>query len=283
VANPNWAAGEVRRPTLLYPAGVDIPALGASAEVGEALRDAAAGGGSAHLVVQTLIEDRATANVIAERAGIGPGPGADDVVMIGGHLDSVIDGPGINDNGSGTMAILEIARQLAELEPAARTVRFAFWSTEELGLYGSRHWVESQSRDELDRIVAYINLDMIGSANYVRQVYDSSGSVAESRDITTAFGGYFDAVGLTWEAEDLGGGSDHAPFEDALIPTGGLFSGASERKTAAQAELFGGSVDEPMDRCYHLACDGVDHVNDRALDEMSDGAAHVLMVLLLGG
>jgi Zn-dependent M28 family amino/carboxypeptidase len=283
VFNPNWPTGEVRRPTLLYPAGVDIPAIGASAEVGQALREAAARGASAHLSVQTLIEDRVTANVIAERAGIGPGPAGDEVVMVGGHLDSVIDGPGINDNGSGTMTILEIARELAELEPTARTVRFAFWSTEELGLYGSRHWVDSQSRDELDRIVAYLNFDMVASSNYVRQVYDSSSAAAGSGDITAAFGAYFDAVGLTWQAEDLGGGSDHAPFDDALIPTGGLFSGASERKTDEQAELFGGSANEPNDRCYHLACDDIDRINDRALDEMSDAAAHVLMLLLLGG
>ena len=280
VANPNWPTGEVRRPTLLSPAGVTIPALGASAQVGEALHEAAAEGGSVRLSVQTLIEDRVTANVIAERAGIGRADIATEVVMMGGHLDSVLDGPGINDNGSGTMAILEIARQLAELEPTPRTVRFAFWSTEELGLYGSRHWVESQSRDELDRVAAYINLDMIASPNYVRQVYDSSSAVAASREITAAFGAYFDAVGLTWEAEDLGGGSDHAPFDDALIPTGGLFSGATERKTDDQADLFGGSADEPMDRCFHLACDAVDQVNDRALDDLSDAAAHVLILLL---
>lgn len=283
VANPNWPVGEVRRPTLLDPAGVDIPAVAASAQVGQVLRTVAADGGSVHVSVQTLIEDRVTSNVIAERVGAGPGPVADDVVMLGAHLDSVIDGPGINDNGSGTMTILEIALQLAQREPVPRTVRFAFWTAEELGLYGSRHWVENQTTEELARIVAYLNFDMLASPNDVRQVYGSPDAVAGDRAITADFGAYFEAVGLAWETEDMGAVSDHAPFQDAGIPIGGLFSGATQRKSAAQAVLFGGTAREPADRCYHLACDTPDRINLGALAQMSDAAAHVLMVLLLGG
>lgn len=279
VANPGWPAGEVRRPTLLYPEGIDIPAVGASAEVGEALRAAAEAGASVHLEVETLIEQRPTANILAERTGDSQ---PDEVVMMGGHLDSVIDGPGINDNGSGTMTILEIALRLAELPATRRTVRFAFWSGEELGLYGSHHYVDVLSDEERDRIVAYLNFDMVASPNYGRLVYDPAGAVAESRDITAAFGAYLDAVGLTYELDDLGGGSDHGPFMDALIPVGGLFSGASELKTDEQAALFGGDAGEPMSPCFHLACDTTDEINPTALDEMSDAAAHVLMVLLAG-
>ena len=282
MANPAWPTGEVRRPTLLYPEGITIPALGASAEVGSALRVAAAAGTSVHLSVQTLVENRVTTNVIAELAGTGPGGTADEVVMVGGHLDSVLDGPGINDNGSGTMTIVELARQLAALGRAPRTARFAFWSGEELGLYGSRSWVGRQSRDDLDRLVAYLNFDMVASPNYAREVYDSSTAVVAARDITAAFGAYFDAVGLTWQSEDLGGASDHAPFEDALVPTGGLFTGASEPKTDEQAALFGGRAGASLSPCYHLACDTLDEVNDTTLDEMSDAAAHVLMLLLSG-
>jgi Zn-dependent M28 family amino/carboxypeptidase len=281
ISSPDYQPGEVRRPTLLDPDGIEIPALYASNEVGAALRVAAGEGGSVQLSVETLIQDRLTTNVIADRAGTGSGSTADEVVMVGGHLDSVIDGPGINDNGSGTMTILEIAIQLAELEPMPRTVRFAFWAAEELGLFGSYHWVTSQDGRVLERLVAYLNLDMLGSSNYVRQVYDSS-SGTDSREITSAFGAYFDAVGLTWEAADLGGASDHAAFEDFEIPTGGLFSGASEHKTDAQAERFGGEADESMDPCYHLSCDTVDNISADALDELSDAAAHVLVLLLTG-
>jgi Zn-dependent M28 family amino/carboxypeptidase len=282
ITSPDYEVGSVRRPTLLEPDGIEIPALYASNEAGTALREAADAGGSVHLMVETLIQDRLTANVLAQRAGSAGGDTGEQVVMIGGHLDSVIDGPGINDNGSGTMSNLEIGLQLANLEPTQRTVRFAFWSVEELGLYGSYNWVTSQDQEDLDKVVAYLNFDMIGSSNYVRQVYDSSSAVTAAGDITDAFGAYFDEVGLTWEGEDLGGGSDHAPFEDFLIPTGGLFSGASEEKTDEQAELFGGEADAPMDPCYHLSCDTPDQVNAEVLDQLSDAAAHVLMLLLEG-
>jgi Zn-dependent M28 family amino/carboxypeptidase len=281
VSSPSYEVGAVRRPTLIDPDGIEIPALYASNEAGAALLTAAQAGGSVHLQVETLIQDRLTANVIADRPGSGDAATA-PIVMIGGHLDSVIDGPGINDNGSGTGTILEIALQLAEMEPTDRTLRLAFWATEELGLFGSYHWVGSQDQEELDRIVAYLNFDMVGSPNFVRQVYDSSTAVTASGQITDAFGDYFDAVDLTWEPEDIGGGSDHAAFEDFLIPTGGLFSGASETKSDEQAELFGGQADEPIDPCYHLACDRADQISEEAVDTMSDAATHVLMLLLTG-
>jgi Zn-dependent M28 family amino/carboxypeptidase len=282
VTSPDYEVGSVRRPTLLEPDGIDIPALYASNEAGAALLAAAGAGGSVQLSVETLIQDRLTANVIAERRGSGDAGTANEVVMMGGHLDSVIDGPGINDNGSGTMTIVEIARQLAELPPTERTVRFAFWAAEELGLYGSYHWVTSRDSQEIEQIVAYLNLDMVGSSNYVREVYDSSSAAFASRDITAAFAAYFDAVGLSWLPEDLGGASDHAAFEEFGIPTGGLFSGASEEKTVAQAELFGGESGAPRDPCYHLTCDAPDQINDDAIDELSDAAAHVLLLLLSG-
>jgi len=281
VSSPAYEPGSLRRPTLRTPDGIDIPAVYASGPAGAALRLAAAAGTSVHLSVRTLIEDRVTANVIAERPGVGAGTVADEVVMVGGHLDSVLDGPGINDNGSGTMTILEMAQQLAELEPTPRTVRFAFWSAEELGLYGSRDWVGRQSDDELHAIVAYLNFDMLASSNYGRFVYAAAG-IADSEEITAAFEAYFDTVGLAYETLDLGGGSDHAPFDDALVPNGGLFSGATELKTDAQEDLFGGQAGESMSRCYHLACDTMNEINDTALDEMSDAAAHVLMMLLQG-
>ena len=72
-------------------------------------------------------------NVIAESRGGNP----DNVVMAGAHLDSVQRGPGINDNGSGTAAILETAIQMAKVEPVNK-VRFAWWGAEESGLVGSR-------------------------------------------------------------------------------------------------------------------------------------------------
>ncbi len=118
VSYPQWPAGAVRRPTLLIPGGMDIPALSASGAVGEVLRAAADAGTQVHISVHTEIQRAMVHNVIAESRAV-----ADRVVMLGGHLDSVHDGPGINDNGSGTAALLEVARVLAEQHPGVRALR----------------------------------------------------------------------------------------------------------------------------------------------------------------
>ena len=77
-------------------------------------------------------------NILAETGG-----SAENTVVVGGHLDSVGDGPGINDNGSGVAAMLETARWMKErgITPVNR-VGFAFWGGEENGLDGSRHYVD---------------------------------------------------------------------------------------------------------------------------------------------
>ena len=81
-------------------------------------------------------------NILADTVG-----DAGHTVVVGAHLDSVQEGPGINDNGSGVAAVLETARWMKEagITPANR-VRFAFWGGEEDGLYGSQHYVDELSR-----------------------------------------------------------------------------------------------------------------------------------------
>ena len=141
VAYPEWGPDQVRRPTLIFPDGLDIPVIGATRDVGLALADAAAAGDDAHLLVATTVRTRQSVSVIGET----PDGDPDHVVMLGAHLDSVIDGPGINDNGSGAATILEIARRLAALtggQPAWK-VRVAFWTGEEIGLWGSVHYADS--------------------------------------------------------------------------------------------------------------------------------------------
>ncbi len=103
----------------------------------------------------------------------------DNVVMLGAHLDGVEEGPGINDNGTGSAAILEVAVQLAKSHsPHHNTVRFAWWGAEELGLIGSTAYVEelATQEGELDRIATYLNYDMVGSPNYIIGVYDADQS-----------------------------------------------------------------------------------------------------------
>ena len=252
--------------------GVGIPVLGTSAEVGESLVEAARDDGARARVVATGASDNVrTTNVIADL----PGGDAGETVVVGAHLDSVPEGPGINDNGSGSATVLEIALQMAALEVESRNhVRFAFWGAEEIGLLGSQHYVDGLEDDARDNISAYLNFDMLGSPNFVRYVYDGPDEVAG------VFEDYFAARDTEVDITSaLDGRSDHGPFQDAGVPTGGLFSGAGGTKTTAEQSDFGGQAGEPYDRCYHRGCDDVGNLNTRAIDELSDGAAHATVVL----
>jgi aminopeptidase S len=220
------------------------------------------------------VGESSSVTLLVERAGTAP-----DVIMLGAHLDSVEAGPGINDNGSGVATLLVAAERLAELPAPERTVRFAFWGAEEGGPHGSRAYVDALPSAELARIGAYLNFDMLGSPNPIRFVYAERGAAAGSDALTTLFTSYFDAEGLSWAPIDLEGDSDHGPFIDAGIPTGGLFSGGIEPKTDAEAAAFGGRAGEPADACSHRACDTIDNVNDAILAEMADAVAHALATL----
>ena len=276
ISSRSWGTGSVLRPTLRSP-DVAIPVLGTSVQMGAALDSVAEAGGEVTLDVQTAIVNRPSANVVAET----PGGDPDHVVMLGGHLDSVIDGPGINDNGSGTMTVLEIARQAIRLSPE-RKVRVAFWTGEEIGLYGSFRYISTSSFEELHAIEAYLNFDMLGSPNGGRIVYDDAGAHSGSSALRDAFERYLEDEGLTYETEDLGGSSDHFAFQRGNVPTGGLFSGANETMSGAEAVLFDGQADAPFDACYHLACDTVDNVNRDLLQEMARAAAYVTGMLASG-
>jgi aminopeptidase S len=201
--------------------------------------------------------------------------------MLGGHLDSVIDGPGINDNGSGTMTVLEIARQAIRLHPD-RMIRVGFWTGEEIGLYGSFRYVNSLAFEERRAIEAYLNFDMLGSPNGGRIIYDDAGARTGSTVIRDQFASYFAGIGLGTETEDVGGASDHFAFQRGSVPTGGLFSGATTLMTDAEARLFGGQAGVAFDACYHLACDTADNVNPELLRQMAQAAAYVTGILASG-
>ena len=255
--------------------GVGIPVVGASFATGVDLytTDASV---EARLETSTLSEVRQTQNVFAESK-----KGRDDfVVMVGAHLDSVPAGPGINDNGSGSATILEIAEQLKN-QKTKNKLRFAWWGAEEPGLLGSIHYVENLTEEELQDIALYLNFDMVGSSNFVRFVYDGDGSAGESDpgppgsdEIEKVFLEYFAALGLPNEPTAFDGRSDYGPFIDVGVPAGGLFTGAEEIKTPEQAAIYGGTAGIQLDPCYHQACDTFANNSDTALDQMADAAAH---------
>jgi Zn-dependent M28 family amino/carboxypeptidase len=202
-------------------------------------------------------------------------------VFAGAHLDSTENGPGINDNGSGSAALLTTALEVSRsgLKPD-RHLRFAWWGAEEAGLLGSEHYVASLSEDELTDIALNLNFDMVGSPNYVRFVYDGDGSDSEaagpagSDRIEREFVRWFERQGLETEPTAFDGRSDYGPFIDAGIPAGGLFTGAEGVKTEEQAATYGGTAGEAYDPCYHQACDTRDNIDDEVLDQMADAVAH---------
>jgi Zn-dependent M28 family amino/carboxypeptidase len=246
------------------PEGPYIPTLGISQEEGTELIGTINGGAtvSASLNVATVIELYTTDNVIATS-----NCGAQNTtLMLGAHTDSVAAGPGINDDGSGTIGILEVAKQLARYK-VNNAVRFGFWSGEESGLLGSTYYVEHLAPAELSNIRAYLNFDMIASPNYVNAIYDGDGSAfnetgpAGSAEIEAFFQKYFESAGQNHTATEFDGRSDYLAFIENGIPGGGTFTGAEKLKTEEEALMFGGEAGVALDINYHGAGDTVANLN----------------------
>jgi hypothetical protein len=262
--------------TLIRP-GIGIPVLTVSNSLGAQVARST-GAETIRIRVSVAVETRQAraANVVADLAG----RSSRRVVLLGAHLDSVANGPGINDNGSGSALVLELARQARRLRVRpALGLRFAWWSAEELGLHGSTAYVRSRSPAELARIAAVLNFDMVGSRNFVRFVYDGGRGPRGSQRIEDAFRAYFSARRLPVEEISIAGASDHAPFSSAGLAVGGLFTGADGTKTASQERSFGGRSRRAYDACYHRACDTIANVNLRVAAQMADAAAIVALRL----
>lgn len=258
----------------LAPTVVSIPVVGASFNQGVELSAA----GSTARVFVPLPEQRPQKNIIAELPGIND----DNVVMAGAHLDSVAAGPGINDNGSGSASLLELAQQMSKLEPQ-NTVRLAWWGAEEAGLVGSTQYVAGLSQAEKDRIALYLNFDMVASPNYMFMVYDGdqSGWPAPtgvpipdgSIQIEDLFESYYTWAGEPYDDAQFSGRSDYDAFIRTGIPAGGLFTGAEVVKSPAQQGIWGGTAGQSFDPCYHQACDTIGNVNEHAFDVNIDAIA----------
>jgi Zn-dependent M28 family amino/carboxypeptidase len=257
---------------------LDIPVTAVTNDVGLALADTP--GLVLRLEADTFRGTATTENVIAET----PGGDPDNVVVAGAHLDSVNAGPGIQDNGSGSAAILEVATYVANLD-APNKVRFTLWGAEESGLVGSNYYVGQLSEDELDDIALYLNFDMIGSPNHVFFIYDGDDSDGVgapagppgSDHIESVFEDYYTATDNAYKGTDFSGRSDYGPFIAVGVPSGGLFTGAEGIKTDEEAAIWGGVAGEQYDQCYHLACDTFDNVNLEALEVNSDAVAYAVL------
>ncbi|MDH6539344.1 M28 family metallopeptidase [Streptomyces lavendulae] len=264
-----------------------IPSAGITLADGEALAAAAAGGEvEVRLDLDQEHVKKTTRNVIAETRG----GRADRVVALGSHLDSVPEGPGINDNGSGSAGLLEVALKLADEgankkgRGTANKVRFAWWSAEELGLLGSEHYVAQLNEKQKKDIALYLNFDMIASPNPAQFVYDGDDSdrtgegagPAGSAQIEALINGFLDKKGKPHEGSDFDGRSDYGPFIANGIPAGGTFTGAEGVKTAEQAKRYGGTAGAPYDPNYHGAGDTLKNLDLKAFDTNLDVIAHAV-------
>lgn len=254
-----------------------IPVLGVTTEVGRKLAEVAQDPSRNRVRLKLDVETgtRSTRNVLADR-----GETSGRFIVTGAHLDSVSEGPGMNDNASGTAAVLETALRLAK-EPAIGTpIRFAFWGAEERGLIGSRHHLDALSEEERRRIRFYINLDMVGSPNFGRFVQLSQTErTADTAGLIQAFTDHFESKNLAVEERSRnqrGFGSDDAAFAAKNIPTLGLFTGAGNAKSDEHAARFGGQAGQPYDPCYHKACDNAGNVDRVVLEQMTDALTRVL-------
>jgi Zn-dependent M28 family amino/carboxypeptidase len=219
--------------------------------------------------------------------------GNQQVILLGSHLDSVEAGPGINDNGSGTAANLEIAIQFSKYfgdnkQGLANNYRFCWWGAEEMGLLGSTYYVSQLTSRDKRVISANLNLDMIGSPNKFYGIYN--GSMADepirkqSEYIASLFADYMVSAGggagaapLPYDLIPFDGRSDYGPFiaNGTHIAAGGLFTGAEALKSEEDRKRYGGLTNAAFDPCYHQACDTLDNVDMDALLVMSKASAYV--------
>lgn len=220
-------------------------------EVGEAWKARLAGGEEleVNLLVDSIQEDRETWNIISEtKEG-----DADNVIMLGAHLDSVQAGAGVNDDGSGSAALINIMASVQKYSGLKNKIRLAWWGAEEVGLAGSLYYTSNLEPAEADKVRYYFNYDMIGSPFPVYTVYDGEAiGTGRIRD-------YIAEYGKEPKLGAFGSSSDYVGFLQLGVPSSGIFTGAGA----------------PTDPCYHLACDNIGNVNLEALTINTKVAARV--------
>ncbi|QXJ26439.1 M28 family peptidase [Actinomadura graeca] len=219
------------------------PGYRASADYVKAKLDAA----GFQTTLQSFTHQGATGwNVIADW----PQGDPNQIVFLGSHLDSVPAGPGINDNASGSSAVLETALAVAraDAKPTKR-LRFGWWGAEELGLIGSKYYVSQLPSAERTKIKSYLNFDMVGAKNT-----KTWGVYTDSTTLGATFTEFFRSKNIATKGINISGRSDHASFKSAGIEVTGITSG-----------------DDP---CYHSKCDDINNIESSVMGHSTNAAAY---------
>lgn len=175
-----------------------------------------------------------------------------NIVMLGAHSDSVEDGPGINDDGSGTASLLTVAKQLTHFK-INNKVRFAWWAAEEEGLVGSNFYANNLTEEENQKIRLFMDYDMMASPNYQYEIYNANNvdNPNGSEELRDLYIDYYKSQNLSYALVDFDGRSDYVGFIENSIPAGGIATGAEGQNPADG---------KPFDSCYHLLCDDVSNL-----------------------
>ncbi|KAK2608826.1 Aminopeptidase Y [Conoideocrella luteorostrata] len=226
---------------------------------------------SASAYIDADVNTIKTHNVIAQSTT----GDANNCVMLGGHSDSVPEGPGINDDGSGSLSVLEVAVQLSHYR-IKNCVRFAWWSAEEEGLLGSDHYVASLSEEENNKVRLFMDYDMMASPNFAYQVYNATDDTSPpgSEALRDLYINWYKDNGLNYTLIAFDGRSDYDGFIRGGIPAGGIATGAEGVKTKEEEELFGGKAGEWYDKNYHQLGDDLSNLNLTAWEVNTKLIAH---------
>lgn len=199
-----------------------------------------------------------TMNIIAQTKEGDP----DNCVMLGAHSDSVAAGPGINDDGSGSITLLEVATQLTKYS-VNNCVRFAWWAGEEEGLLGSDYYVSVLPSEENLKIRLFMDYDMLASPNFAYQIYNATNAAnpVGSEELRDLYIDWYTSKKLPYSFIPFDGRSDYDGFIRNGIPGGGIATGAEGIKTKEEERQFGGKAGDWYDPCYHQLCDDLSNLN----------------------
>ncbi|ELQ33119.1 aminopeptidase Y [Pyricularia oryzae Y34] len=221
--------------------------------------------------IRSWVNTAITNNLVAQTTQGDP----DNCVALGAHSDSVEAGPGINDDGSGTLSLIEVARQLTKFK-VNNCVRFAWWSAEEEGLVGSSYYASSLSPEENLKVRLFMDYDMLASPNFAYQVYNATNDVhpTGSEELRDLYIDWYQSHGLNYTLIPFDGRSDYDGFIRAGIPAGGIATGAEGIKSKKERKMFGGKDGDAYDECYHQLCDDTRNVNATAWELNTKLVAH---------